>query len=430
MHGDRGERFANTGPHPPARRANRPLCYPVIGQPYQNEAIVRNGPLLRMITILHVITGLDTGGAEMMLYKLVARSDPAQFQHIVVSLTQVGPVGEKIGALGVPVHSLRMRRGVADPRALLRLLALMRHVRPDVVQTWLYHADALGTLAAAVLRVPVVWNIRSSIDVNELGPVVAALARLCARLSRVPAAVVTNSEAAKVLHTRLGYRPRKWLVIPNGFDTKRFAPDVTARRDVRRELGLPADTLLVGFVARFDPLKDHQTLLRAAGLLRRQLEGPHFVLIGRDITISNPELREWIEAGGVGDHVHLLGERADIPRLTAALDIATCSSYSESFPNIIGEAMACAVPCVVTDVGDAARIVGETGCVVPPKDAPALASAWRELIELGPAGRQELGLRARARVEERYSLDSVVWQYETLYERLMKRRLDVAVRST
>jgi len=383
-----------------------------------------------MITILHVITGLDTGGAEMMLYKLVARSDTAQFRHIVVSLTQIGPVGEKIAALGVPVHSLRMRRGMADPRALLRLLVVMRHVRPDVVQTWLYHADALALPAAALLRVPVVWNIRSAVDVNELGPVVAVLARLCAWLSRVPAAVVTNSDAAKVLHTRIGYRPRQWLVIPNGFDTERFVPDVTARRDVRRELGLPADALLIGLVARFDPLKDHQTLLRAASLLRRQLEGPHFVLAGRDIKMSNSELREWIKASGVGDHVHLLGERADIPRLTAALDIATCSSYGESFPNIIGEAMACAVPCAVTDVGDAAWIVGDTGRVVPPKDAPALASAWRELIELGTEGRRELGLRARARVEERYSLDSVVRQYETLYERLMKRRLDVAVRST
>src|SRR5215204_5586179 len=126
-----------------------------------------------MIAILHVITGLDTGGTEMMLYKLVARSDPGRFRHVVVSLAAVGPVGEQIAALGVPVHSLRMRRGMPDPRALVQLLALMQRVRPDVVQTWLYHADALGALVAAMLRVPVVWNIRSAIDINELGPVVA-----------------------------------------------------------------------------------------------------------------------------------------------------------------------------------------------------------------------------------------------------------------
>jgi glycosyltransferase involved in cell wall biosynthesis len=383
-----------------------------------------------MITVLHLITSLDVGGTEMMLSKLVARSDPARFRHVVVSLAGVGPVGEQIAALGVPVHSLRMRRGMPDPRAFWQLLAVMRRVRPDVVQTWLYHADALGVLAANVLRVPVVWNIRSATDVDELGPLVAALARVCARLSRFTAAVVTNSVAARDLHAGLGYRPRQWLVIPNGFDTQRFTPDASAHSDVRCELGLPAAALLIGLVARFDPLKDHQTLLRAAGLLGQQLDAPHVALVGRDITTSNSQLRAWVEASGVADRVHLLGERADIPRLTAALDIATCSSYGESFPNIIGEAMACAVPCAVTDVGDAARIVGDTGRVVPSRDPRALASAWRELIELGPEERRELGRRARARVEERYSLDSVVRQYEALYERLATRRLGDAVRST
>jgi glycosyltransferase involved in cell wall biosynthesis len=383
-----------------------------------------------MITVLHLISTLETGGTEMMLSKLVARSDPGRFRHVVVSLTTVGPVGEQIAALGIPVSSLRMRRGMPDPRALIRLVRVMRRAKPDVVQTWLYHADALGLLGAAAMRVPVVWNIRSAIDVDELGPVVAVLARFCARMSRFSAAVVTNSEAARILHARLGYCPRQWLVIPNGFDTRRFMPDATAYRDVRRELGLPADALLIGIVARFDPLKDHQTFLRAAGQLGQWRDDPNFVLVGREMTTANAQLREWIELSGVSDRVHLLGERADVPRLTAALDIATCSSCGEGFPNVIGEAMACAVPCAVTDVGDAALIVGDTGRVVPPKDPPALASAWRELIELGPEGRRELGLRARARVEERYSLDTVVRQYEALYERVVKRRPSVAARST
>lgn len=382
-----------------------------------------------MITVLHLITGLDTGGTEMMLYKLVERSDPARFRHVVVSLAAVGPVGEKIAALGVPVHSLHMRRGLPDPRSLIRLVAVTRRVRPDVVQTWLYHADLLGSLGAALSRprVPVVWNIRSSIDVDELGPVVAVVARLCARLSRFPAAIVTNSDAARLLHGRLGYRPRQWVIIPNGFDAETFAPDLVARMAVRGELGLSEDTLVIGLVARYDPLKDHATFLRAAGLLGRKRQGPHFVLVGRDITRDNAALREEIAASNVGDRVHLLGERVDIPRLTAALDVATCSSYGESFPNIIGEAMACGVPCVVTDVGDAARIVGDTGRVVPPKDAVALAEAWQEMTELGPEGRRGLGRAARARVEERYSLATVVRQYEALYERLATRGTSVTV---
>jgi glycosyltransferase involved in cell wall biosynthesis len=383
-----------------------------------------------MITVLHLITSLDTGGTEMMLYKLVAHSDPTTFRHVIVSLAGFGPVGEKIAALGVPVHALSMRRGVPDPRALTRLVGVIRRVRPDVVQTWLYHADLLGLLGVTLarLRVPVIWNIRSAIDVDDLGRGVATVARLCTRLSRLPVAIVTNSEAAKALHARLGYQPKEWVIIPNGFDTERFVPDESKRDPVRNELGLAAGALLIGLVARFDPLKDHATFLRAAGLLGQLCEEPHFVLIGRGITSTNTALRERVEASGVGHRVHLLGERVDIPRLTAALDVATCSSYGESFPNIIGEAMACAVPCVVTDVGDAAQIVGDTGRVVPPREPPALAVAWRELIELGPEGRRELGRRARARVEERYSLDSVVRQYEALYERLARHRLGVAAR--
>jgi glycosyltransferase involved in cell wall biosynthesis len=173
-------------------------------------------------------------------------------------------------------------------------------------------------------------------------------------------------------------------------------------------------------VARFDPLKDHRTFLRAAAMLRERWPDAHFVLVGQGVTESNEVLRETIAANGLRDRVHLLGERSDIPTLTAAFDIATCSSYGESFPNAVGEAMACAVPCVVTDVGDAKRIVGETGLVVSPRNAPALAAAWGELLELGAEGRQELGRQARDRIETNYGLDAIVRQYEALYARLAR----------
>jgi glycosyltransferase involved in cell wall biosynthesis len=370
---------------------------------------------------MHLITSLDTGGAEMMLYKLVARSDREKIRHVVVSLVGVGPIGESIAALGIPVHSLNMRRGIPDPRAAARLVGVLRSVAPDVLQTWLYHADLLGLLGGALVRVPVVWNIRSSFNIYDLGALVAIVAKASARLSPFPAAVVTNSEAAKKLHTQIGYHPREWLVIPNGFDLQSFVPNMTARRAVRQELGLPDDALLIGLVARFDPLKDHRTFLRAAAMLREQWPEAHFVLVGQGVTASNEALRETIAANGLRDRVHLLGERADIPTLTAAFDIATCSSYGESFPNAVGEAMACAVPCVVTDVGDARRIVGETGRVVSPRNASELAAAWDELLDLGAEGRQELGRLARDRIETHYGLDAVVRQYEALYERLSRR---------
>jgi glycosyltransferase involved in cell wall biosynthesis len=370
-----------------------------------------------VITVVHIITGLNTGGAEAMLHKLVGHSDPQRFRHIVISLLDIGPVGVEIAALGIPVHSLHMRGGVPDSRAIVRLRRRLIEVNPDVIQTWLYHANLLGLLGGLVTGRPVVWNLRSSYH-RGLGRTIVAIARACALLSRMPAAVVTNSDVARIRHEQLGYRPKEWLVIPNGFDVESFAPDPEARQSVRRELRLPFETTLIGLVGRFHPMKGHQTFFEAAEILSRRWPETHFILVGRGVEPSNRTLWEAIVATGLASRVHLLGERQDIPRLTAALDIATNASlYGESFSNAIGEAMASAIPCVVTDVGDMASIVGNMGRVVPPGDASALAAAWHELLVLGHAGRGELGRQARDRIKARYSLEAIVQQYEALYLR-------------
>jgi glycosyltransferase involved in cell wall biosynthesis len=375
-----------------------------------------------MITVAHIITGLNVGGAETMLCKLVAGSDRSRFRHVVISLLEPGPVGIEIDALGIPVHSLHLTNGIPDPRGVLRLRSLLRSVEPDVLQTWLYHANLLGLLGGMLTGRPVIWNIRSSFH-RELGTTVEALARLCALLSRLPVAVVTNSDVARARHTALGYRPREWAVIPNGFDVTRFAPNDGARRSVRDELGLPPDALLIGLVGRFHPMKGHRVFLEAARITSEDWPECHFVLVGRDVSTENAKLREAIKGTALGSKCHLLGERHDLPRLTAALDVATnCSLYGESFSNAVGEAMSCAVPCVVTDVGDSARIVGETGMVVAAGDASALAIAWSELLKIGADGRAALGKSARARIEALYSLDRVVQQYEVLYESVVEKR--------
>jgi glycosyltransferase involved in cell wall biosynthesis len=377
-------------------------------------------PGTRITTVLHVITGLNIGGAETMLYKLVARSDRTRFRHVVVSLLEIGPVGTSIAEFGISVHTLGMDRTLSDVRALPRLLRLLRTTAPDLVQTWLHHANFIGLLGASVVRRPVVWTVFGSFNPYHSRTLRTTI-RLCVPLSRLPAAVVSDSEAARDWYTRLGFRPKHWLVIPNGFDTDEFRPDEPARQALRQELGLPSDAVLIGLIGRFNPVKGHRTFLEAAGLLSQELNA-HFVLVGPGVSDDNAQLIEYVAASGVRERVHLLGTRPDLPRVMAALDIATSASYSESFPNVIGEAMASGVPCVVTDVGEAARMVGDTGRVVPPSNAPAMAAAWRELIELGREARRELGRRARARVEALYGLDSVVRRYEALYERFRAHR--------
>jgi glycosyltransferase involved in cell wall biosynthesis len=249
----------------------------------------------------------------------------------------------------------------------------------------------------------------------------AAVIRVGAHLSGRPERILYNSRVSANQHEAIGYRADRRRVIPNGFDCKWFRPDAEARASVRDELGVGEKTPLIGLIGRYHPMKDHANFLTAASLLLKQVSAAHFLLAGVDIDTSNKELSTKISALGLQGRVHLLGERQDIPRLTAALDIASSSSFVEAFSNVIGEAMACGVPCVVTDVGDSAWIVGDTGRVVPPRDPLALCGAWRELLQMGQGPRAALGERARARIVRDFSLDQSVRLYEELYTEAINR---------
>jgi glycosyltransferase involved in cell wall biosynthesis len=374
-----------------------------------------------VIRVLHLINDLDTGGAEMMLFKLVSRFDRRRFEAEVVSLTDVGPIGRLIEPLGVRVRGLGMKRGVPDPRALLRLAGWIRRASPHVVQTWMYHADLVGGLAARMARRGrIAWGLRQTNLERAYNKRTSIwTAQACAHLSRsVPARIVCCSEATRKLHAGLGYASAKMVVIPNGFDLDAFRPDEDARRDVRAELAIPEGAKVVGLVGRFDAQKDHRNFVEAAARVHASHPEARFVLCGDGIDRSNATLAAWIDTAEIGPVTHLLGRRTDVARLTAAFDVAALSSYTEGFPNVVGEAMACAVPCAVTDAGDAADLVGQTGRVAPPKDPAALAGALSSLLSLDPAARAELGRAARARVAEHFSLAAIAARYDSLYEEL------------
>lgn len=374
-----------------------------------------------MISVAHVITGLRKNGAETMLFKLLQHTDRSQFSVRVFSLlAPPGPLADRIQALGIPVDALGISRGIPNPMAIWRLAGALRQMRPDVVQTWMYHADLVGGLAAklASIRLPVLWNIRqSTFDPDHSRRRTVAVAKLCARLSRhLPHAIICCSETACRVHVDLGYDESKIQVIPNGFDPMAFQPDPEARTALRAELRLRADTPLIGMVARYDRQKDHQTFVAAAARLHSRMPNVHFVLCGNGVDQSNAELMGWVNGAGLTHTCHLLGERNDIARVTAALDLATLSSaYGEGFPNVLGEAMACEVPCVATDVGDSAHVVGDAGRIVPARDADALARVWGELLAAGDDERKALGQRARRRIVENFSISRVTHAYEGAY---------------
>jgi glycosyltransferase involved in cell wall biosynthesis len=293
-------------------------------------------------------------------------------------------------------------------------------LRPDLLQGWMYHGNLAAQMMAAALpaSVPVTWGICNGVLCDEK-LVTSMTVWLGARLSRLPARIITDSAASAEAHQRrLNFSASRWEVIPNGFDLEQFQPCARARSEVRAELSAPANALLVGLVGRYHPVKDHAGFLEAAALIRRQTPQAKFLLAGSGIG-SNPVLMKQAAALGLIDVVHLLDERADVHRIMAALDIAVCSSYSESFPNVVGEAMCCGVPCVVTDVGSTAYLVGDTGLVVPPRDPLALANACGELIRLGGDGRRALGRAARGRIAERFSIASIAARYERLYEQVI-----------
>ena len=374
------------------------------------------------IRILHLITDLSTGGAEMSLFRLLGGIDRTRFENRVISLIPVGEIGVKIRALGIPVTSLGLRRGQFSLAALWSLVHTLRNDRTDILQTWLYHADLLGWAAAGLGGVKyLVWNIRSSdMDISRYKPLSGLVIRACALLSGRPQAVVVNSLAGQVVHTGLGYHPRRWIHIPNGVDVERYKPDPDARRAVRAELGLSVDAILIGMNARYDPMKNHSGFILAAGRLVRSGLDVHFLLAGQDVDPGNRVLADLIDQENLSGRVHLLGRCEDIPRLDAALDVlAMTSSFGEGFPNAVAEAMSCGIPCAVTDVGDAAFLVGNTGMVVP-RDAPGdMADAWGRLIKAGELERQRLGAAARRRVVENFSLSKAVASYEDLYSGLI-----------
>jgi glycosyltransferase involved in cell wall biosynthesis len=367
-------------------------------------------------TVLHLITGLETGGAEGTLERLVAGIDRTRFASVVVSMTDAGNIGRQIRVAGTPLKTLGIPRGRGDPRGLVKLLRILRRHRPAILQTWLYHADLLGLVAQLLGQAPrLVWNVRCTESVGA-----DAVRSLLRRFSRLPRAVVVNAHAGRLFHERLGYRPRRWEYIPNGFDTDALQPDPAAGQRLRAALGIDERAVVIGMPARWHPMKDHATFFSAAARLATRHPNLVLVLAGAGLDAANPELAQAISGSAKLPPIKLLGERRDMSALYPCFDIATLSSaFGEGFPNILGEAMACGVPCVATDSGDAAQILGPTGEIVPPRDAAALAAAWGRLVAEGPDARRARGAAARARIVEHYQLATMLGRYEALYQDLL-----------
>lgn len=348
--------------------------------------------------VLHVISGLRTGGAETMLVALCRALLARGIPQIVVGLSGEGPNAPVLRDLGVDLRLLSPRGPLGAAGAVLALARILRRERPAVIQGWLYHGDLFAALAHRLAGAPrttlLAWGLRNSdIDHARYGRLLA----ICSRLSRWPGLVVSNSEAGAAFHAAQGYRPRRIAVIPNGIDTRRFRPDPQTRAALRAELGIPPERVVALHAARLDPMKDHATLIAAAS----RLPGLTVLLVGAGTeTLSLP------------DTCRALGRRDDPERIAAACDLAVSSSaFGEGFSNTLGEGMAAGLVPVATRVGDAALILGPYGRLVPPRDPDALALALGEIAHMSASERAAIGAAGRARIEERFGLAAMTERF-------------------
>jgi glycosyltransferase involved in cell wall biosynthesis len=358
-----------------------------------------------------------------MLHKLLSGLDRERFQTTVISLMDNGTVGPAIEALGIPVLTVDLPRGRPHPAGLLRLIRHVRAAQPDILQGWMYHGNLAASLAAhfALGHPPVIWNIRQSLyDLGHEKRLIRWLVQLSARLSGSAGRIIYNSVTSARQHEDLGFRKDRRVFIPNGFAVDDFAPNPALRARVRNEWGFSDNHVVIGLAARYHPMKDHEHFLQAAARVAGQNEHVRFVLAGLNVDAGNAALQQRIRDLQLSDRVSLLGEQRDMHGFYQGLDIAILTSaWGEGFPNVLGEAMASCVPCVATEVGDAANIIGETGLTVPARDPTALAGALTTLIDAGQAERARWGLTARERIVHEYSLPAVVGQYAALYADIM-----------
>lgn len=335
-------------------------------------------PMEKKIKVLHVITSLGDGGAEALLYRICTSPIGNRFSHSVICLKSGGKYVDLLKKNNIPVFCLRMSF-FNLPIKFLRLVKLIRVISPQVVQTWLYHADLFGGLAAKLAGVKdIIWGIHNTnLDWRRSSFSSLLVLRTLIPLSYlVPSKIVCCAHAAKLIHIKMGYCEKKMITILNGYDTSFFCPDLRKRQAYRTDLQLNKSTFLVGMVARLDPQKDHLTFLKSIQRVTKNILNLKCLLVGKNVPNLDFEIAEL----NLTSSVILRDSCSDLRGVYNSMDVfVLSSSYGEAFPNVIAEAMSCGVPCIATDLGDVSLLIGDCGIIVPPNEVGQLADSIEEM---------------------------------------------------
>ncbi len=363
-----------------------------------------------MKRIIHIITSLGSGGAEHMLYKLLKYSDKDKYYHEVISLLDEGIYGKKIEKLGIRVHCLKLNKKNLVT-SLIKAISISRNF--DLIDTWLYHADLFGFIIGKVLlRKKLIWNIRhSNLDKQANKSTTLKIVKMNSIISRFVDCITYNSNKALENHIKFGYKNKNSVVIPNGFELDKFKFKLESRIKIRKELGLRKEQKVIITVGRWDIQKDYYTLIKALSEVKKYNKDFKMIMCVTNLDYFNKELTRLIDEYELKDNIILLGRREDIPDLLSAADIYISSSLGESFSNSIGEAMACELPCIVTDVGDSRVIIGDNGKVIEAKDYLSMSRALLTYIQDSNLTRNK---KARIRVMDNYNIKNIVRRFENI----------------
>ena len=374
-----------------------------------------------MIKITHVITGLGVGGAENMLKKVLVHHDRTNFKMNVIAL-KGGPLVKELIDIGIEVCVLDLKLNLKIFSKLAIMRRTLKRIEPNIIQSWMYHADLFAGIFSYFMKIPIIWGIRqSNLDVKHSKKLTRFIALLNSYLSYLmPAHILSCSDEAKKVHVNMGYCENKISFIPNGFELEVFTPKPTVRNDIRIKLEITDDCLVIGMVARYDPQKDFKCFIDAAALFIDVRKDVRFVLIGSGVDDKNEELMSLIQANYLEDYFILMGMRSDVSEIINAFDLTTLTAaYGEGFPNVIGESMACGIPCVVTDVGDSKNIIGDSGYVVEINKPKQITAAWLDYFNKNEEDKNILKEKT-LKIITKYDIKNIVIEYQKLYLKYCK----------